>query len=76
MEWIFSVKLICFLRVSLMFMPERMASNFLASRAGMMLSKSFSTHSHLAPIFWQMALPRSISNPTSWPSGSFDSNGA
>src|SRR3546814_9159985 len=54
----------CFLRCSVIVMPDRIASTFLALRAGMAPSKLILTHLHCALRCAQMASPSSISIPT------------
>ena len=55
---------------------DRIPSNFFALSAGIIPSKEFSTHTHLAFNLAQMALPKSMSKPTSLLSGVLYSKGA
>ncbi|MNW19442.1 hypothetical protein D3C71_2194290 [compost metagenome] len=64
------------LRLAVMFIAELMASNLRAVSAGIMPSKSFSTHTHLAFSWAHSALPRSMSKPCTLPLGARYSNGA
>src|ERR1700737_1561203 len=72
---ILGVKIICLRLFGGTDISDKMASILRAWRAGIIPSKSFSTQTHLAFNFAQMAFPRSISKPTRLPSGAFDSNG-
>ena len=61
------VKAMASLRLSVMFMPAMMASNFPALSAGITPSKACATISHLAFIRLHRSSARSISKPISLP---------
>src|SRR5258706_145286 len=67
-------KAICSARCGVIDIDDSTPSNFFAFRAGIMPSKSFSTHTHFAFSRAQISLPRAMSKPTSLTSEPFDSN--